>query len=227
MSEENRTVTISPNGLSDYQVQDLVNSIKDNDMQVLAQLLVDLKKENDKANKVAKRQSIFAMVTSGLCLILVIVLIVVCSKFLPIVEQVANDATKLIADTNEVVLQANDIIKEADGIIDEVNGVISEVDGAIVDVLGMIDQTNGMLDSTSAMIDDTAVIIKNLEDITNDLTQVDYTGIVSDVNSLVKTSEESLEATVKKIDDVDLDSLNKAIKDLSSIISPLARLFRK
>ena len=40
-------------------------------------------------------------------------------------------------------------------------------------------------------------------------------------------SEKSVEETVKKLDDLDLDSLNKAIKDLSAIISPLAKLFRK
>ena len=29
------------------------------------------------------------------------------------------------------------------------------------------------------------------------------------------------------VDDIDLDSLNKAINDLSTIIAPLAKLFRK
>jgi hypothetical protein len=51
--------------------------------------------------------------------------------------------------------------------------------------------------------------------------------MLANVNSLVDTSEKSVEETVKKLDDLDLDSLNKAIKDLSAIISPLAKLFRK
>ena len=55
----------------------------------------------------------------------------------------------------------------------------------------------------------------------------DLDDMLDNVNSLVDTSEKSVQDTVKKIDDIDLDSLNKAINDLSTIIAPLAKLFRK
>lgn len=232
MSEENKVTTeggtnatpltatpvavatpVKPQDLSEAQLQSMVSNVKDEDMKIIAQLLVEIKHENDKANKHAKRQSIFALCTSFLCLVLVAALLIVCVRFVPVVEQIATDANKLIADTNEVVLQANEIIGEATGVID--------------DVVGTIDQTGKMIDDTSAMLDDTAVVVKNLEEITTDLSKTDFNSMLDNINSLVTTGEESIQATVQKIDDIDIKSLNKAIKDLSSIIAPLARLFRK
>ena len=56
---------------------------------------------------------------------------------------------------------------------------------------------------------------------------IDINDMLDNVNGLVETSEKSLTETVEKIDNIDLESLNKAIKDLTSIISPLAKLFRR
>lgn len=241
MSEENKEVNNNatpltapptvlagkPQDLTEAQLQSMVSNVKDNDMKIIAQLLVEIKHENDKANKHAKRQSIFALCTSFLCLVLVAALLIVCARFVPLVTQVANDANKLIKDTNEVVLQANEIIGQANEIIGQANDVIADVVGMIDQTGDMIDKTDKMLDDTATVIDDTAVVVKNLENITTDLAKTNFEGMLNDINSLVKTSEESIQETVKKLDDVDLDSLNKAIKDLGSIIAPLARLFRK
>ena len=70
-------------------------------------------------------------------------------------------------------------------------------------------------------------VVTNLDKSTQELAAININDMLDNVNSLVNTSEKSVQDTVKKIDDVDLDSLNKAIKDLSTIISPLAKLFRK
>ena len=197
---------VKPKSLTEAQLQDLVNKVKDDDMKVIAQLLVEIKHENDKANKHAKRSSIFAVCTSFLCLVLVVVLLFVVLKFIPIITNVANEANELIINTNKIVVEANDVIG---------------------DVIDMVDQTGAMLDDTADMIDDTAIVVKNLEGITTDLSKTDFEGMMNGINELVVTSQESIEDAVDRIDEIDLDTLNKSIKDLNSIINPLAKLFGK
>ena len=64
MSEENNEVKNPYTGtskLSDYEVTSMLEKVKDGDMQVIARLIVEMKNENEAANKRVKMQSIFSL----------------------------------------------------------------------------------------------------------------------------------------------------------------------
>jgi len=67
-------------------------------------------------------------------------------------------------------------------------------------------------------------VLSNLEQSTRQLAAVDLTGMVTDVNNLVTTAQTSLEQTMQNLDAIDFEALNKAIKDLATVIEPLAKL---
>ena len=49
--------------------------------------------------------------------------------------------------------------------------------------------------------------------------------LVANVDGLVGTSQAGVEETMKKINAIDFDALNQAIKDLSDVIEPIAKFF--
>ena len=76
------------------------------------------------------------------------------------------------------------------------------------------------------------IVLNNLETVTTELAGVDLNsmvenvdGLVQDVDKLVTTSQDGVEQTIKKINAIDFDTLNKAINDLSKVIEPIAKFF--
>ena len=76
-------------------------------------------------------------------------------------------------------------------------------------------------------------VLTNLETVTSELAEVDLTGMVEDinilvhhVNQLVDTSETNLTEAMENINNIDFDALNSAIKDLASVIEPIAKFFK-
>ena len=70
-------------------------------------------------------------------------------------------------------------------------------------------------------------VISNLEIVTTELAQTDLTGMVENVDALVVTGQASLEETMEKINAIDFEALNQAIKDLSDVINPISNFFNK
>ena len=75
-------------------------------------------------------------------------------------------------------------------------------------------------------------VLTNLETVTTELAQADLIGMVENVDALVTnvdglvgTSKEGVEQTMAKINAIDFDALNDAIKDLSDVIEPIAKFF--
>lgn len=69
------------------------------------------------------------------------------------------------------------------------------------------------------------VVLSNLESVTSELAEVDLTGMVDQISGLVSTSQQGVESTMQKINQIDFEALNKAIKDLSAVIEPIADFF--
>jgi methyl-accepting chemotaxis protein len=222
MSEENKTENPYTNTakLSDYEVTQMLSKVKDGDMQVIARLLVEMKNENAAVQKRVKMQSIFSLCASGLCLIILIIMLVTVKSFIPQVEAAVANANTLILSVNDEVTKVSAVVDNATGIINQASESVTEAGKAITAASATIDQVNGMMGEVQD-------VVTNLDKSTQELAAININEMLDNVNSLVSTSEKSVQDTVKKIDDVDLNSLNKAIKDLSTIISPLAKLFRK
>ena len=77
-------------------------------------------------------------------------------------------------------------------------------------------------------------VLTNLETVTTDLANVDLNSmvqnvdaLVTDVDGLVGTSQVGVEQAMEKLNAIDFDALNEAIKDLSDVIDPIARFFNK
>ena len=75
-------------------------------------------------------------------------------------------------------------------------------------------------------------VLTNLETVTTELAQSDLSGmvenvdaLVSNVDGLVSTSQEGVEQTMEKLNGIDFEALNQAIKDLSDVIEPIAKFF--
>ncbi len=75
-------------------------------------------------------------------------------------------------------------------------------------------------------------VLSNLESVTTELAQADLRGmvenvdvLVTNVDGLVGTSQTAVEQTMTKINSVDFEALNDAIKDLSAVIEPIANFF--
>lgn len=67
-------------------------------------------------------------------------------------------------------------------------------------------------------------VLTDLQTVTDELTQVDLAGMVSNVDSLVTSSQEAVTQATEKLEAIDIDALNSAIADLSSVVGPLADL---
>lgn len=70
------------------------------------------------------------------------------------------------------------------------------------------------------------VVLTNLEDVTSELAQLEYTKMIDDVNGLVASSQEGLEQTLEKVNSIDIEKLNEAIDGLAKVVEPLTRFFK-
>lgn len=68
-------------------------------------------------------------------------------------------------------------------------------------------------------------VLANLDEVTQELAQADLAGMVENVDTLATTSQSAVEHAAEKLDTIDLDTLNKAIKDLADVVEPLAKFF--
>ena len=67
-------------------------------------------------------------------------------------------------------------------------------------------------------------VLTNLETVTNELAAADLEALVTDVNSLVTSSQAGVESALGKLNAIDMETLNKAIRDLAEVVEPLARM---
>lgn len=67
-------------------------------------------------------------------------------------------------------------------------------------------------------------VLRNLEEATAQLAAVDFGSMVSGVDTLVATGQQSLNQTMEKLNAIDFKTLNRAIEDLADVVEPLAKL---
>ncbi len=87
-----------------------------------------------------------------------------------------------------------------------------------VQLFPMLSQVDGILEQAQSVLGD-------LEETTKALAQADLGGMVKNVDTLVRTGQESLDATMEKLNSIDFDALNSAIANLSAVVDPLAKFF--
>ena len=71
-----------------------------------------------------------------------------------------------------------------------------------------------------ALLDDANRLLETLGPVADGLEP-----LMDDLGDTVLAAQRDMEAALKAIEDIDIETLNKAIADLSAIVEPLARLF--
>lgn len=77
-----------------------------------------------------------------------------------------------------------------------------------------------------AVVAQMEVVLENLEVVTENLSAVDFGVMVEGINALVSTGQTGLEETVTKLNDIDFEALNTAIRNLAEVVEPLADFFK-
>lgn len=81
------------------------------------------------------------------------------------------------------------------------------------------------------ILDQANVVLENLEATTGELSTLmpqlsqSLPALVENLDALVDTSAQEIVSALQKVSSLDVDSLNTSIRDLQSIVEPLARLF--
>ena len=89
-------------------------------------------------------------------------------------------------------------------------------------VMKLLPQINAILGQAQDAVKQVGTVLDYLEQTSYQLSQ----GMVSNVDGLVTTGQQSLQATMEKLNSIDFDALNKAIKDLSAVTQSLANVTR-
>ena len=95
-----------------------------------------------------------------------------------------------------------------------------------VAVMELMPQIHSILGQAKDTVHQVKTVLDYLEQTSYQLSQVDLQGMVGDVESLVTTGQQSLEATMEKLNSIDFEALNKAIQDLSAVTQSLANVTR-
>ena len=68
-------------------------------------------------------------------------------------------------------------------------------------------------------------VLTNLELVTDQLAGMDLGSMVRNVDDLVVTTQGGVEQTMNRLNSIDFETLNQAIKNLSDVVQPLAKFF--
>ena len=82
------------------------------------------------------------------------------------------------------------------------------------------------LPQISSILDQMQTVLSNLETTTEQLAQIDLSGMVTGVDTLVNTAQQSLNETMGKLDTIDFQTLNKAIADLAAVVEPMSKILK-
>lgn len=71
------------------------------------------------------------------------------------------------------------------------------------------------------------LVMEDLQVITSELAKADLEQMIDDVDRLVVNSEENINEALEKVNAIDIDELNRAIKNLSDAVGPFAQFFNR
>ena len=77
------------------------------------------------------------------------------------------------------------------------------------------------------LFDDVETVMVSVNVVAKELEEANLGQMVTDIDNLVTSSDQSVKEALQQINSVDIKTLNQAIQDLSNLISPLARFFGK
>ena len=91
-------------------------------------------------------------------------------------------------------------------------------------VYNVLPQITGVLPQIHTVISQMQIVLGNLETATAQLSVLDFTGMVSEVEELVATAQDGIQQTMNKLNSIDFETLNQAIEDLANVVEPMSKL---
>lgn len=102
----------------------------------------------------------------------------------------------------------------------------------LIVVLSFVPKLISVVETTETLAARANTVLTDLEQVTSDLAQADLAQMVGNVTDLADQSREGVAMAkdgvalaVEKIDAIDIDTLNQAIRDFSDVVEPLAKFF--
>ena len=95
---------------------------------------------------------------------------------------------------------------------------------AAVFCIGVFVLIFNFLPQLDAVVTQMQTVLSNLEKTTQELASLDLQGMMDGIDTLVASGQEGLQQTMEKLNTLDIETLNKAIKDLSAVVEPFAKL---
>lgn len=105
------------------------------------------------------------------------------------------------------------------GVFILVKDFLPQISQVLTEITGIVSQLPGIVSQMQE-------VLANLQEVTEKLTAVDFGGMIDGVNMLVESGQSGLEQTVNKLNSIDFESLNKAIKNLEAVVEPMAKFFK-
>lgn len=95
---------------------------------------------------------------------------------------------------------------------------------AAVFCIGVFVLIFNFLPQVDAVVSQMQVVLSNMEKTTQELASLDLQGMMDGIDTLVASGQDGLQQTMDKLNMLDIETLNKAIKDLAAVIEPLAKV---
>lgn len=98
----------------------------------------------------------------------------------------------------------------------------------LVAVIAPLEDAVGQVEDVAAQVNNMTgqaeIIMDNMETVTQTLADADLGSMVENVNALTTESQSVVTEAMKKLDTIDIITLNKAIQDLADVVEPLAKV---
>ena len=96
----------------------------------------------------------------------------------------------------------------------------------------LVPRLTGLVGAANDVVGQAGGVLADLENVSAELSEADIGGVLKNVDGLVLQSRDGIvkalddvEKALSVIEGVDIATLNKAIKDLHDVVSPLSRMF--
>ena len=105
-----------------------------------------------------------------------------------------------------------------------VTGAASQLMAVVTPLQNVAGQIEDVAGQVQAMTGQAETIMDNMEIVTQTLADADLGTMVENVNVLAAESQSVVSDALEKLDTIDIDTLNKAIQDLSDVAEPLSKV---
>lgn len=120
-------------------------------------------------------------------------------------------------------LSVSERLREADSVIRSLQNIAGQLER--IDWVAFSDSVSSV---TSALDEaQLAEIASQLRTVSASLASIDWEMLATDASESMQLAQESLTEVMGTLDEMDIEALNQAIRDLQTVIEPLARLMGK